>query len=135
MGAMRNCTLSLIFIGAVLAGCGGTGTAPLASTTAPGGDVVTRSGGEDNAWVTGPASNINRTARTFSIKRQSGTFPINALVSIKTNSTTRYRMPTGEFVSSTRWFSTLTTGRRVEAEGSKGLGNTLTATKVKIEKD
>lgn len=133
MVAMRRYTLSLLFLGAVLAGCGGSG-GPVASTVPS--DGIDRSGGiEDNAWLKGASSNINLTAKTFTIKTSSGTFTLGSLVNVKTTTGTRFRLADGTTVSGTTWFSRLTTGRRVEAEGAKGAGNTLTATKVKMEKD
>lgn len=137
---MRNCTLSIIVLGVILAGCGGSGAGSVTSpANANGTGVVTpNSHGaddthiEDAARVVGPSSTINATAKTFQVTAKSGTFALNSLVKVSTTSTTRYRDAFGNNVSVTTFFSLLP-GKRVEVEGAAS-GSNLTATKAKIEK-
>jgi len=57
----------------------------------------------------------------------------NAVVSVSTLASTRYRNAAGIDVSASTFFATIKPGQVVEAEGAKGTGNTLTATKLKLQ--
>jgi len=131
---MRNYTLSIFVLGVLLAGCGGSGAGSSASTGATASPA--KHGGaevEDNANARGPASNINAADKTLSITEKIGTFPLNAVVSVSTLASTRYRNAAGIDVSASTFFATIKPGQVVEAEGAKGTGNTLTATKLKLQ--
>ena len=137
---MRRYTLSLLFLGAILAGCGGSGgpadsTTPLAtsgtgSVSSPAND----SGVEDGSFLRGSVTSINTTARSFQVKESSGSFAVGSTITITTTSTTRFRDAFGNTVSASTWFSKLAVGKRVEAEGAKTGPTSLRASKVKIEK-
>lgn len=133
---MRRYTLSLLFLGAVLAGCGGNGgptdsSAPLASSSNTGSVADSRL--EDGSRLMGTVKTINVTAKSLTARASSGSFSVGSTVTVTTTTSTRFRDQNGNDVSQSRFFSLLTVGRRIEAEGTRS-GTTLRASKLKIEK-
>ena len=133
---MRNCTLSILVLtlGVMLVGCGGSGAQSVSSLANSSNTAnPMKDGVEDGSRIVGKASNVNAATKTFSVTVSSGTFPLNSLVNVTTNSSTRYRNANGIDVSATTFFTLLINGKRVEVEGAKTGTTSLLATKAKIQ--